>query len=163
MGHKTYCFLRTQWISILLYKSTARKCMSTRNLKLTTLNLTWYTTMPIIRHNKCYSGFVKWMKSPNKDYIHDPTFRHSGLVSSSGVIWCWNSRPYLLWNSRPYIFVRWFHSFNKTRVALIMSDYIPGCDIVTNFSSMPIMFKGRVFTWWCTRFFPLFADCLTGE
>ena len=29
------------------------------------------------------------MKSPNKDYIHDPTFRHSGLVSSSGVVWCW--------------------------------------------------------------------------
>ena len=25
------------------------------------------------------------MKSPNKDYIHDPTFRHSGLVPSSGV------------------------------------------------------------------------------
>ena len=26
------------------------------------------------------------MKSPYKDYIHDPTFRHSGLVSLSGVI-----------------------------------------------------------------------------
>ena len=26
------------------------------------------------------------MKSPNKDYIHNPTFRHSGLVSSSGVV-----------------------------------------------------------------------------
>ena len=47
-------------------------------------------TRYIIRHNNCYSGFVKWMKSLHKDYIHDPTFRHSVLVSSSGVIWCWN-------------------------------------------------------------------------
>ena len=28
------------------------------------------------------------------------------------------------------------HLFNKTRVALIVSDYIPVCDIVTNFSSI---------------------------
>ena len=26
------------------------------------------------------------MKSPHKDYIHDPTFRHYGLVFLSGVI-----------------------------------------------------------------------------
>ena len=26
----------------------------------------------IFRHSKCYSGFVKSMKSPHKDYIHDP-------------------------------------------------------------------------------------------
>ena len=55
----------------------------------------YIATRYTIRHNKRNSGFVKWMKSPHKDYIHDPTFRHSGLVSSSGVIGCWNSWPYI--------------------------------------------------------------------
>ena len=43
------------------------------------------------------------MKSPHKDYIHDPTFLHCALVSSSGVIWCWNSWPYILsrWHHLP--------------------------------------------------------------
>ena len=78
----------------------------------------------MIRHNKCYSGFVKWMKSPNKDYIHDVNVITFG---SWDYIWVVN-----------VIFVRWFLSFNKTRVALIMSDYIPGCDIVTNFSTSDV-------------------------
>jgi hypothetical protein len=30
-----------------------------------------------------YSGLSKWMQSPNKFYIHNPTFQHSSLVSSS--------------------------------------------------------------------------------
>ena len=84
-------------------------------------------TIEDFRHNKCYSGFVKWMKSPNKDYIHDPTFRHSGLVSSSGVVWCWNSRPYMLsrWRHLPtrckYSCGKWLPSslFKAQGLALI--------------------------------------------
>ena len=67
------------------------------------------------------------MKSPNKDYIHDPKFRHSGLVSSSGVVWCWNSRPYMLsrWRHLPtrckYSCGKWLPStlFKAQGLALI--------------------------------------------
>ena len=72
----------------------------------------YIATRYITRHNKCYSGFVKWMKSPHKDYIYDPTFRHSGLVSLSGVIWCWNSWPYILSRCR-YLPKRWRYSCGK--------------------------------------------------
>ena len=50
----------------------------------------------IYRHNKCHSGIVKWMKSPHKDYIHDPMFWYTVLVSSSGDIWCRYSWTYIL-------------------------------------------------------------------
>ena len=48
-----------------------------------------------------------------QDYIHDPTFRHSGLVSSSGVIWCWNVDPYILSTGRQ-LPMRCKYSFGKS-------------------------------------------------
>ena len=67
------------------------------------------------------------MKSPNKNYIHDPTFRHSGLASSSGVNG-WTVVNGFVWKpgismralGRECNFGQWFHSFNKTRVAVII-------------------------------------------
>ena len=59
-----------------------------QNLELLRTEICDYiATRYIIRHNKCYSGFVKWMKSPNKDYIHDLELFFESLEVSEDQVW----------------------------------------------------------------------------
>ena len=58
----------------------------------------------------------------------------SRLVATCHLQSCYNLlKQFVITRHNKCYFVWLFHSFSKTRVALIMSDYIPGCDIVTNF------------------------------
>ena len=95
MSYKLWAFrVGKLWLTNDLYQISFPRSSKTLNSKFFTPKLNkilkrteicdYIATRYTIRHNKCYSGFVKWIKSPHKDYIHDPTFRHYGLVFHQG-------------------------------------------------------------------------------